>query len=114
MPKDRLRREILANDGTAVGSGGSQTVTGNLSESETAGLSLYPIRPSYSVVNGPLHGQVVLSGAGLTYTPESGYLGNDVFTFSAGDGLSDGGSTGLERIVVHPLDTFSGSALGSS
>ena len=114
VPKDRLRREILANDGTAVGSGGSQTVTGNLSESETAGLSLYPIRPSYSVVNGPLHGQVVLSGAGLTYTPESGYLGNDVFTFSAGDGLSDGGSTGLERIVVHPLDTFSGSALGSS
>lgn len=44
---------------------------------------------SYAVVTQPAHGKVTLtaSSGAYTYTPDSGFVGNDSFTFMAGDGI---------------------------
>jgi hypothetical protein len=47
---------------------------------------------TYSIVAQPLHGTVAPPGPGTasrTYTPTSGYLGPDSFTFKANDGTVD-------------------------
>ena len=45
---------------------------------------------TYSVVNQPLHGTVVLSPSGsYTYTPNANYHGSDSFTFQANDGMGN-------------------------
>ena len=44
---------------------------------------------TYSVVTGPVHGLLgAFSGAVATYTPTSGYVGADGFTFKVTDGTS--------------------------
>jgi hypothetical protein len=44
---------------------------------------------TYSVVTGPAHGTLsAFTGAVATYTPTSGYIGADSFTFKASDGAS--------------------------
>jgi uncharacterized delta-60 repeat protein len=44
---------------------------------------------TYSIVSQATHGSVSLSGSTVTYTPTSGYLGSDLFTFKAGDGTAN-------------------------
>jgi len=44
---------------------------------------------TYSIVSQPANGNVTISGAVATYTPNAGYSGPDSFTFKANDGLSD-------------------------
>lgn len=44
---------------------------------------------TYAVVNGPDHGEVVIKDAStgvFTYSPDSGYVGKDSFTYEASDG----------------------------
>ncbi|MFZ0015636.1 MAG: Ig-like domain-containing protein, partial [Acidimicrobiia bacterium] len=41
---------------------------------------------TYSIVNGPSHGDLTGSGASRTYTPDSGFTGADSFTFRIHDG----------------------------
>ena len=44
---------------------------------------------SYSILSGPVNGQLSGTPPNLTYTPESNYSGADVFTFKANDGAAD-------------------------
>ncbi len=44
---------------------------------------------TYSVVSGPTHGSLSGTGPNLIYTPSSGYIGSDKFTFKANDGSTD-------------------------
>jgi DNA/RNA endonuclease G (NUC1) len=44
---------------------------------------------TYTVVNGPTHGQLSGTGNNLTYTPFADYNGPDSFTFKANDGDKD-------------------------
>jgi gliding motility-associated-like protein len=44
---------------------------------------------TYIIVAGPAHGTLSGSGSNITYTPNSGYIGNDTFTFKVNDGNSD-------------------------
>jgi hypothetical protein len=44
---------------------------------------------TYTVVSGPSNGTLSGSGASLTYTAATNYLGPDSFTFKANDGLAD-------------------------
>lgn len=41
---------------------------------------------TYSIVQGPSHGQVSLNGSTATYTATAGYTGNDAFTYRVGYG----------------------------
>jgi hypothetical protein len=62
---------------------------------------------TYSIVTQPSHGTITGgTGAGRTYTPNTGYVGPDSFTFKANDGTADS-STATVSITVQ--DTGSGS-----
>ncbi|HEX5418486.1 MAG TPA: Ig-like domain-containing protein, partial [Gammaproteobacteria bacterium] len=55
---------------------------------------------TYSKVGDPAHGTVkVKSDGSYTYTPASGYAGNDSFTFKANDGICDS-DTSMVKITV--------------
>ncbi|MEO7433210.1 MAG: Ig-like domain-containing protein [Dokdonella sp.] len=47
------------------------------------------------------HGTVVLSGTQVTYTPEPGFSGNDLFTYTISDGRG-GTSTATVSVVIAP------------
>ena len=62
---------------------------------------------TYSIVTQPSHGTITGgTGAGRTYTPNTGYVGPDSFTFKANDGTADS-NTATVSITVQ--DTGSGS-----
>ncbi|MBW3622530.1 MAG: tandem-95 repeat protein [Armatimonadetes bacterium] len=62
---------------------------------------------AFTVVSPPSHG--TLSGAPptLTYTPEPGYAGSDVFTFNASDGKLDSAPASVRLTVLLPRLTLS-------
>jgi len=61
---------------------------------------------TYSIVSGPIHGTLSslthpdTRTASVTYTPDSGYKGNDSFTFSVNDGTGDSATDGTITIAV--------------
>ena len=59
---------------------------------------------TYSVVDHPQHGSVSAyePDVGFTYTPTSGYVGPDSFTFKANDGLDDSNLTTVHLTVLGP------------
>ena len=59
---------------------------------------------TYSVVDHPQHGTVSAyePDVGFTYTPTSGYVGPDSFTFKASDGLDDSNPTTMRLTVLGP------------
>lgn len=61
---------------------------------------LEPDSLTFSVVGPPQHGTLTGSGAGRVYTPDSGYVGTDSFTFSANDSMLDGNVATVSITVV--------------
>jgi hypothetical protein len=60
---------------------------------------------TFEIVSGPAHGSLTGTPPSLTYTPGSGYVGPDVFTFVASDGqLASAPAT--VSITVLPVPTF--------
>ncbi len=62
---------------------------------------------SYAIVNQPANGSVALSGSSATYTPNTGYVGSDSFTFKANDGKAD---SNVATISVTVTDNGGGGA----
>jgi hypothetical protein len=60
---------------------------------------------SYTIVDGPLHGDLGGSAPDVTYTPYTGYTGADSFTFQAFDG-SNYSNTATVSIVVDPSSSY--------
>ncbi|MCC7265636.1 MAG: tandem-95 repeat protein, partial [Candidatus Latescibacteria bacterium] len=58
---------------------------------------------NYLVATAPVHGTVVLDGAGYLYTPEPNYYGPDRFTFRASDGAADS-NLGAVELAVTPVN----------
>ena len=58
---------------------------------------------TYSIVDQPANGSVVLIGADATYTPGPDYNGSDSFTFKANDGFEDG-NTATITITINPIN----------
>ena len=54
---------------------------------------------TYSIVAGPSHGSVSISGSIAIYTPTTGYSGTDTFTYKANDGIEDS-STGTVSLEI--------------
>jgi Big-like domain-containing protein/calcineurin-like phosphoesterase family protein len=71
----------VASDVSASTPGGTPT-TVTLSASDPGGEPL-----TFSIVGGPAHGSLgAISGDSVDYTPDSGFVGTDTFTYSASDG----------------------------
>ena len=58
---------------------------------------------TYTIVDNPANGTIVLNGNIATYTPSANWNGIDTFTYKANDGTSDS-NTATVTIVVNPLD----------
>jgi hypothetical protein len=56
---------------------------------------------TYATTSNPTHGSLSGSGASLTYTPATDYIGNDSFSFAANDGTSTS-NIATVSIVVSP------------
>ncbi len=61
---------------------------------------LEPDALTYTVVDLPQHGTLTGTGAERVYTPDSGYVGADSFTFSANDSMLDGNVATVSITVV--------------
>jgi hypothetical protein len=77
---------MAANDFFAVAAGQTLTVPAGsgvlANDADLEGTAL-----SATVATGPAHGSLELgSGGGLTYTPATGFVGTDTFTYRASDG----------------------------
>lgn len=59
---------------------------------------------SYALVTPPAHGTVTGTAPNLTYTPNSGYVGADSFTFTANDGLIDSAAAEVTVTVSAPAN----------
>ncbi len=106
---------IAANATVAVAANTPAAITLSASDPENSPLT-------YTVVAGPSHGTLSGTGANLTYTPDSDYVGSDTFTFQANDGVSDSnvatvtlGVVGTPTIAwASPADITYGTALGAA
>ncbi|HWT01240.1 MAG TPA: tandem-95 repeat protein, partial [Pyrinomonadaceae bacterium] len=58
---------------------------------------------TFTVVDGPDHGQLTGTAPNLTYTPDADYHGPDSFTFKVNDGQVDSTSNGTVSITVSPV-----------
>ena len=82
-----VQLRVLAVNDAPVASDATTTtdedvaVTLTLSATDVDGDAL-----TYTIVSGPQNGTAVISGSGLTYTPDLNYNGIDSLTFSASDG----------------------------
>ena len=55
---------------------------------------------TYTIVDGPEHGDLSGSGANRTYTPDADYHGSDSFTFKANDGTVDSNVADFELTIT--------------
>lgn len=88
----------VANNGS-VTTTQNQAVSGTLSASDPDGDPL-----TFSIVSAPGNGTVSITNTAtgaFTYTPNSGFTGNDSFTFKANDGQSDS-NVATESVTVNP------------
>lgn len=69
---------------------------------------------AYSVVASPAHGAVTGSGTGRTYTPTTGYVGADSFTYLANDGIDDSAAATVSITVNAMSSSSSSSSSGGS
>ena len=66
-----------------VTSNGSMTLTENTSSTINLATLTSGSATSWSITSNPTHGTVSISGSTATYTPNTGYVGSDNFTFHA-------------------------------
>jgi hypothetical protein len=58
----------------------------------------------YSLVGNPSHGKVSVNSNGTyTYTPNTGYYGNDSFSYNANDGYGNS-NVATVHVIVHPFN----------
>jgi len=79
----------------------NQPVTVALNTPQTITLAAAGTGPfTFTVVSGPTHGSLTSSGAVVTYTPTTGFVGTDGFTFKANNGSDSNVAT--VSITVNP------------
>jgi hypothetical protein len=72
-------------------------------ETTLSAIDLYNLPLTYSIVDNPANGDLVLVGNVATYTPAAEYTGDDSFTFIVNNGEFDS-AFGIVSIVVNPVD----------
>ncbi|MFA5147286.1 MAG: Ig-like domain-containing protein [Candidatus Omnitrophota bacterium] len=62
---------------------------------------------TYTIISGPLHGTLSGTGMNVTYTPDTGYTGDDSFTFKTNDGLADSAPVTVSiDVITAPARTY--------
>lgn len=77
------RTQVSATQGTLPPIAGNVSASVAYNTSQTIPLNVSGVYASLSLVTGPAHGSVTLGASNATYTPNSGYIGPDSFTYSA-------------------------------
>ncbi|MBZ5629397.1 MAG: tandem-95 repeat protein [Acidobacteriia bacterium] len=83
----------VADSQTVSTSGSSIAITLTAHDLESNPLT-------YSIITGPSHGSLTGAPPNLTYTPVTGFAGNDSFTFKANDGTLDSNIATVTITVV--------------
>lgn len=79
-------------------------------DTDSGGLTLTAI-----LVTGPTHGNLALSSDGsFTYTPTTGYMGSDSFTYKANDGAADSNVATVSLNVIAPSPTANNDAYSTN
>ena len=58
---------------------------------------------TYFIVSQPSNGTITLSGANVTYTPNTGFTGTDTFTFKANDSFLD---SNVETVTISVFNSY--------
>lgn len=77
------RTLVSATQGTLPPVAGNVSANIAYNTSQTIPLNVSGVYTSLSVVTAPTHGSVTLGASNAAYTPNSGYIGADSFTYSA-------------------------------
>ncbi len=86
------RPAIASNTALLTTAGSSAGISLNAADPEGLAVTL-------RIISQPAHGRVSLSNNLATYFPETGFIGNDSFTFSALDGATDSNPAGVDVTV---------------
>jgi hypothetical protein len=92
--RNRNRAPVVESQVIVTAANTTAIATLGISDAETAS-------PSVRIVSPPQHGRLALSGNSIAYTPETGFTGTDLFTFSAFDGQKES-NLGVCRLEVGP------------
>jgi VCBS repeat-containing protein len=95
LPRSTSYAPVAVSQSVTTGENTARTIT--LSATDEDGDSL-----TYIIVSSPAHGSLSGTGAVVTYVPNSGYTGNDSFTFKANDGVLDS-NTATVSIYIQPV-----------
>ena len=95
LPRSTSYAQVAVSQSVTTGENTARTIT--LSATDEDGDSL-----TYIIVSSPAHGSLSGTGAVVTYVPNSGYTGNDSFTFKANDGVLDS-NTATVSIYIQPV-----------
>lgn len=93
-----VNKAPVASDGTLT-TNENTAASGNLKATDPEGDTL-----TYIIVSQPTHGKVKLDNAATgayTYTPDTGFSGDDSFTFKASDGTNDSNTAAVSITVVN-------------
>jgi len=77
------------------------------SASENYFENAYSPNPSFEIVDGPSHGNVTINGLKFEYTPDTDYVGSDLFTWKYTDDLGES-NIATNRILVREEDSRAG------
>lgn len=77
----------------------ASNINSYISKSTSTGCTAMPI--TLTVPQLPENGQVIASGSTLTYTPNPGFVGNDVIQYTATQG-SCGSANGMVTVTINP------------
>ncbi len=87
-------------DSKSVSTNEDTAITVQLSNRDTDGDSL-----SFQITSNPSHGRLSKSGSSVTYTPTSGYSGQDSFSYVASDGARQSNTATVSITVIRTSPT---------
>ena len=89
-------------------SAASASVSYNTAKAIDLSASVTGVHTSIAVASGPAHGTTSVAGDVVTYTPTSGYIGGDSFTYTAtGPGGTSAAATVAITVAAPPAPTVS-------
>ena len=101
---------IKLNPNTPVANAVSATVAAN-STSNAVSLSITGTATSVAVTSAAVHGTTTTSGTSITYTPNAGYIGSDIFRYTATNGSGTSSPATVNVTVSAPTIVVSPSSL---
>lgn len=94
------RTQVSSTQATPPPVAGNVSASIPYNTSQNIPLSITGVYNNVAVVTGPIHGSVTMGASSATYTPNSGYVGSDSFSYLA-SGVGGTSAPGTVNLTIH-------------